>query len=82
MSDGSGDFVIVFSSVPVSRRSSLPQVPHDGLSPIFQATIEATEEALYNSMFMATTVRGRRGTVTELPVDSTLTILRRHAVIR
>ncbi|MBI4419480.1 MAG: P1 family peptidase, partial [Gemmatimonadetes bacterium] len=82
MSNGSGDFVIAFSSVPISRRSTLPQVPLDGLSPLFQATIEATEEAIYNSLFMATTVKGFRGTAQALPVDSTLAILRRHGVVK
>ena len=73
--------MLAFSSVPVSRRSTLPQVPLDGMSPLFEATIEATEEAIYNSLFMATTVKGRARTATELPVDSTLAILRRHGLL-
>jgi D-aminopeptidase len=67
--------------VPVLRRSSLPQITNDGMSPLFEAAIEATEEAIYNSLFMATTVKGRRSTAFALPIDSTLTVLRRHAVI-
>lgn len=82
MSHGSGDYVIAFSTVPVSRRSSEPQVGNESLSPLFEAVIEATEEAIYNSLFMATTVRGYRGTATALPLDSTLAILQRHGVLR
>ncbi len=82
MSNGSGDFVIAFSTVPVTRRSAQPQIPNDGLSPLFLAAIEATEEAIYNSLFMATTVKGPRSTAFALPVDSTLAILRRHALLK
>ena len=83
MSHGSGDFVLVFSTVTATRRAAMPQIPGDGgLSPLFQAAIEATEEAIYNSLFMATTVRGFRGTTQELPVDSTLAILRRHGMVK
>jgi D-aminopeptidase len=82
MSNGSGDFVIAFSTVPVLERSAQPQVPTDGLSPLFLAAIEATEEAIYNSLLMATTVKGFRATAYELPVDSTLSILRRHALLK
>lgn len=82
MSNGSGDFVIAFSSVPVSRRGAMPQIPNDAMSPLFLAAIEATEEAIYNSLFMATTVKGRRGTATELPVDSTMAILRKHGLLK
>lgn len=82
MSHGSGDFVIVFSTVTVARRFTMPQIPGDALSPLFEAAIETTEEAIYNSLFMATTVRGFRGTAQELPVDSTVAILKRHGAIR
>jgi D-aminopeptidase len=82
MSNGSGDFVIAFSSIPVSRRGSMPQVSNDGMSPLFLAAIEATEEAIYNSLFMATTVKGKRGTATELPVDSTMAIVKKHALLK
>ena len=82
MSNGSGDYVIAFSSVPISRLSSMARLPNDALSPLFQAVIEATEEAIYNSLFMATTVQGYRGTATALPLDSTLAILQRHGVLR
>jgi D-aminopeptidase len=81
MSNGSGDYVIAFSTVPVLRQASEPQVTNEALSPLFEAAIEVTEEAIYNSLFMATTVRGYRGTATALPLDSTLAILQRHGVV-
>jgi D-aminopeptidase len=95
-SNGSGDYAIAFSTWrsggrPVGRADPPmgPLVPHptspvpnDSLSPLFRAVIEATEEAILNSLFQAVTVRGHSGTVRALPVDSTLTILRAHGAIR
>jgi D-aminopeptidase len=82
MSNGSGDYVIAFSTVPVARLGTEPTVPNDQMSPVFEAAIEATEEAIYNSLFMATSVRGYRGSAEALPLDSTVSILQRHGVIR
>jgi D-aminopeptidase len=48
------------------------------MSPLFQAVIEATEEAVYNSLFRATTVNGDKGTVQALPIERVLKVLRRH----
>ena len=79
MSSGSGDYVIAFSTVRPSGRPAV--VAEDALSPIFQATADATEESIYNSMLRAETVRGYRGVVRALPLDSTLTILKRHGAI-
>jgi D-aminopeptidase len=76
MSNGSGDYVIAFSTaeevrrIPDSRSKiwSYPEVPNDLMSPLFQAAIEAAEEAIYNSLFMAETMTGYRGvTVQALP---------------
>ena len=72
-SHGSGDFVIAFSSAESLRsgfRSDSPTedgavLRGDRLSPLFQAAIEATEEAVYNSMLKATTVVGRNGNTRE-----------------
>jgi D-aminopeptidase len=81
MTNGSGDYVIAFSTV---RRPSgttpaaVTDLPNDALSPLFQATAEATEEAILNSLFRATTVR----TVEALPIDRTLEILRRYNALR
>jgi len=87
MSNGSGDYVIAFSTRrPAVRPSdrltdSTEVVRNDVMSGLFQATIDATEEAIYNSMLRAETVRGYRGVVRALPVDSTITILKRHGAI-
>jgi D-aminopeptidase len=51
------------------------------MSPLFLAVIEATEEAIYNSLFRATTTTGRGHTVTALPIDRTIEILRKHRAV-
>lgn len=80
-SNGSGDYVIAFSTYrPLPSPTVV--VSNDAMSPLFQAAIEATEEAIYNSLLRAETVRGFRGVVRALPVDSTVTILKRHGAIR
>jgi D-aminopeptidase len=83
MSNGSGDYVIAFSTAEsVRRRRDAdpppgPKLANDDLSPLFQAAIEATEEAIYNSLCMAETVRGYRGHVGRaLPLDQVRTLLR------
>ena len=87
MSNGSGDYVIAFSTArpPPSQfdrpTAAFDVVTNDGMSPLFQATADATEEAIYNSLLRAETVRGYRGVVRALPVDSTIMILQRHGVI-
>ncbi len=77
-SNGSGDYVIAFST----NRAPTQVVANDAMSPLFQAAIEATEEAIYNSLLRAETVRGYRGLVRALPIDSTLTILKRYGAVR
>jgi len=86
MSNGSGDYVIAFSTRrtvgPSDRLTDTTElVRNDVMSGLFQATIDATEEAIYNSLLRAETVRGYRGVVRALPVDSTITILKRHGAI-
>jgi D-aminopeptidase len=83
-SNGSGDYVIAFSTArPAVRPSAAPDVvTNDSMSPLFQAAIEATEEAIYNSLLRAVSVRGYRGEVRALPIDSTVTILKRYGAIR
>ncbi len=73
-SNGSGDYAIAFSTV-----HETPLVTNDAMSPLFLAVIEATEEAIYNSLFMATTTTGRGRTVQALPIPETLAIIRRSA---
>ena len=78
MSNGSGDYVIAFTT---RRMGTVELLGNDWMSPLFQATMDATEEAIYNSLLRAETVRGYRGVVRALPVDSTVLILKRHGAI-
>jgi len=86
-SNGSGDYAIAFS---INRRifhgETAPQqrtvLPNDATSPLFLAVIGATEEAIYNSLFRATTVTGRGHTVEALPIERTVEILRKYNVIQ
>ncbi len=86
-SNGSGDYVLAFSTAEAVRRApgEMRQATHalanDAMSPLFQATVEATQEAVYNSLFKATTVQSRFGTREALPVAETVEVLRRYGVI-
>ena len=91
-SNGSGDYAIAFSTSPDVRIRSLSQnqrstprnvktLSNDAVSPLFLAVIEATEEAIYNSLFRANTTSGRGRTVEALPLDRTVEILRKHGLI-
>jgi D-aminopeptidase len=82
MTNGSGDYVIAFSTVKVADAGTVAPVANDRVSPLFQAVIEATEEAIYNSLLLATTVAGYRRTVEALPLPETIAILERYGVIR
>ena len=83
--NGSGDFAIAFTTATDMRSrfgERTPQsrsvLPPDGVSPLFQATLEATEEAVYNSMLQATTVTGNGRTAEALPIDEVRAILRKY----
>jgi D-aminopeptidase len=85
-SNGSGDYVIAFSTaeavrIPYKIETDLLKqevVPNDLMSPIFMATIEATEEAIINSLFMASSMTGFEGrTVEQLPVKEVLPLLKK-----
>jgi D-aminopeptidase len=85
MGNGSGDYVIAFSTHPgMRRRFGAPrlmtsELGNDEMTGLFQAVAEATEEAIYNSLFMATTVTAKGGTVEAIPVADVVRILRAHA---
>ncbi|MGD9904501.1 MAG: P1 family peptidase [Vicinamibacterales bacterium] len=86
-SNGSGDFAIAFSTHPSLRvafgdASPRPRtiLPTDGVSPLFQAALEATEEAVYNSLLKATTVTSAMGTADAIPVDRVREVLRKYGV--
>lgn len=86
-SNGSGDYAIAFSTAPELRIRNLPNermkpsaalLSNEAMSPLFLAVIEATEEAIYNSLFRAMTTTGRGHTVEALPIDRTLEILKKY----
>jgi len=89
-SNGSGDYVIAFSTneglrVPFNSQENTHTVTllgNDAVSPLFLAAIEATEEAIYNSMFMATTTTGKDGRKMEaLPLDKVIPILKKYNLV-
>jgi D-aminopeptidase len=91
-SNGSGDYAIAFSTAPQLRIHANPNdkalthsvevMTNDAMSPLFEAVIEATEEAVYNSMFKAATVTSNGHTVEALPIGKTVEILKEHHVIK
>jgi D-aminopeptidase len=89
-SNGSGDYAIAFSTAsqvrihmsdPSTTRKT-EALTNDAMSPVFEAAIEATEEAIYNSMLKATTVKGNGHTVTGLPIERVVAILREHKLTK
>lgn len=84
-SNGSGEFAIAFSTAPDLRTrfgATTPQprtlLPTDGISPLFQAVLEATEEAVDNSLLKATSVTSKWGKAEALPIDRVREILARY----
>ena len=81
MGNGSGDYVIAFSTAPAARRhqeqplQSLVSLPDDAMDDLFQGVAEATEEAILNSMFRAEGMRGHRGAVPALPLEIVLPLV-------
>jgi D-aminopeptidase len=78
VSNGSGDYAIAFSTAQAVRIHTAD----DAMSPLFEAVIEATEEAVYNSMLRATTVTGHGHTVEALPIEKTTEILKKYGAIQ
>lgn len=90
-SNGSGDYVIAFSTAdsvrvpyaPAGPIQAVPVLHNEYVTPLFMAAIEATEEAIINSLFAATTMKGKEGhTMEALPVDKVTEILRKYNRIR
>ena len=85
-SNGSGDYAIAFSTAPQVRRAwdarqhTTTELANQDMSAVFQGTVEAVEEAVYNSLFMATTVTGNGQTVEAIPLDRVRDVLSRHGV--
>jgi D-aminopeptidase len=76
MDNGSGDFVIAFSTrnlvpyAPADKSRTVEELHDDALGPLFLAAVESVEEAIYNSLLAATTTTGYRGhTVEAIPID-------------
>ncbi len=92
--NGSGDYVIAFSTSANVRRRQVPaatavrtdmtrsvaDLPNDQMSGLFQAVVEATEESIYNSLFTATTTTGNGRTVDALPLDRVRDVLRKYGI--
>ena len=87
-SNGSGDYAIAFSTAADLRvhhgdRSAQARtvLPTEAVSPLFQATLEATEEAVYNALLRASTITGQGRTAEAIPIDRVREILRNHRII-
>ncbi|MDH4347906.1 MAG: P1 family peptidase [Gemmatimonadota bacterium] len=86
--NGSGDYVIAFSTHPGVRRPfgavrlSTSEIGNDAMTGLFQGAVEATEEAIYNSLLAATTVTSGGGTVEALPADQVVGLLRARGALR
>ena len=89
-SNGSGDYAIAFSTAEQVRihmegkasTRTREVLTNDAMSPVFEAVIEATEEAIYNSMFKAISMTGNGHTVEALPIEQTKKILREHGMLK
>jgi D-aminopeptidase len=89
--NGSGDYVIAFSTNPnlrvphssAEKTQTVTLLRNDEVTPLFLATIEATEEAIINSLFKAETLMGKDGNKSPaLPIDKTLKILKKHQALQ
>ncbi len=85
-SNGSGDYAIAFSTAAEVRRPwnakrlTTTELANEEVSAVFQAVVEATEEAVYNSLFMATTTTGNGRTIDALPLDKVRTLLEARGI--
>ena len=84
-SNGSGDYAIIFSTRKANSSDGLTttreEMKNRHMNGLFMATVEATEEAIINSLFMAETVSSRYGTMEALPVDKTMQILKKYKAL-
>jgi D-aminopeptidase len=86
--NGSGDYAIAFSTNQAVRRPrssrspvTTPELSNESMSPLFAATAEATQEAIYNAILKATTVTSSRGRLDAIPLEETLEALRKHRAL-
>lgn len=88
-SNGSGDYIIAFSTNESVRNNldernpvrQISELDNNAMTPLFLAAVEATEEAILNSLFKATTISGHRGEQQALPINEVLPILKKYSVI-
>jgi D-aminopeptidase len=86
--NGSGDYVIAFSTANGVRRTitagvhTVDDLSNESMSGLFEATVEATQEAIYNSLLKAVTVTSNGHTVQALPLDRTIQVLKKYGVVR
>ena len=82
VSNGSGDYVIAFTTFrPLSKQkmaTTRKEINNNAMNGIFLAAVEATEEAILNSLFMAESVSSKYGTAEALPIKETLKILKQY----
>jgi D-aminopeptidase len=84
ITNGSGDYAISFSTAPGVRRTAarrgglaaIEELPNDQVSPLFEAVVEATEEAVLNSLFKAETVESNGARIEALPLDRVMQLYR------
>lgn len=85
-SNGSGDYVLAFSTSPQvrrafdARRHDVEELANEEMSALFQAVVEATEEAIYNSLFMATSVTSNGRTVEAIPIGRVREVLAKYGI--
>jgi D-aminopeptidase len=80
-SNGSGDFAIAFGKTgvaPAGRGAGSGPLPTDAISPLFEAALDATEEAVYNSLLKASDTTGNGRTIRALPIDQLQAVLKKY----
>jgi D-aminopeptidase len=90
MSNGSGDYIIAFSTaaevrirIDANKMQQVPRLGEDDVSPLFQAVVEATEESIYNSLLKATSVKGYGGREIEaLPIEKVKDLLKKYGKLK
>ena len=87
LTSGSGDFAIAFSTAPSARLkrpstrpASYEAITTDALNPLFEMALEATEEAVDNSLLQATPVRSRFGSAAAIPIEKLKDVLAKYGL--
>jgi len=85
-SNGSGDYVLAFSTNEKVRRAynatrlATEELANEQMSGLFEGAVEATEEAIYNSLFQATTTKANGHTIDAIPLDKVRAVLTKYSV--